>query len=321
MNKIIISGIISSLLITNITAAEYKEAVSTFQKAVDTYDSVFAKGTKLATTLDENNNIHPDIFLPINFTQSLSTAIEYRTTQELQNGTVDGDYDSSNKDTTLDKEILNLYLLKYSIKNQKSTYSFGIGYSSESFNKNQKGFVTSGATTLTFDNNINIDIQGVSIFADAIYYNIIDDLSAKINILILAASKLDVTQDTELVGFSNGQGSSSEDLDLIYELRADFNYDLTSYMDLGFETRYKFLPMKYSLEMAQSDSTFTTEKYEVDEKITYNALKLYFKIDLLGSLRPMVGYSIEKTDGTNKLDSTSYSNTENMFMFGLNTKF
>lgn len=320
MKKVIISTITSSLIVTNLLAVETTEDIFSLQKAVETYDSIFAKGTKLATTMDEDNNIHPDIYLPINWSKSISTSIEYKTTQELKEGIVEGNYDSSNKETTLDKETLNLYLFKYNINNPSSTHSFGIGYSSESFDKNQKGFVTTGTTTLEFDNNVNIDIKGVSIFADAIY-DVTDKFSAKFNLLLLASSKLDVTQDTELTSFSSGSGSSSEDLDLIYELRADFNYELTSFLDLGFETRYKFLPMKYSLEMAKSDNTFETTKYEVDEKITYNALKLYFKTKYLGSLRPMVGYTSEKTDGTNNLDNTSYSNTENMFVFGLSTKF
>lgn len=290
------------------------------KEAKKTYDSIFVKGTKLSATMDDDSNIHPDIYLPINWSKTFSSAIEYRTTQEIEKGIVSASYDSSDNTTTLDKEIINLEIIKYNLKNKYSKYSFGIGYSMESFDKNQKGSATTGVTTTTFNHNIDIDIKGISIFADSTYDKLTDKLSAKFNISLLTGSTLDVKQDTVLTS-SSSKGSSSEDLDLIYELRGKFNYVLNSFVDLGFETRYKFTPLKYSLQLQKTDNTFETKNYDVEEKITYTALNIYFKTKLLGDLRPMIGYISEKTKKLNKLDSTTSSNTETMTIFGLNSKF
>ncbi len=282
----------------------------------------FSKDTKISINLDDESKIHPDLYIPIYWTNILSTVVEYRTTQDKDVSKVKGNYDSSHKETTIDKETLNLHLLKYSFVNSSSRYSLGVGYSYEAFDKNQNGYIQSGTDRLDFNNNINIEIQGISISAETVNYDIIlDGLSSKFNILVLAASTLDVTQNTLVTGYPNAKGNSTQDLDVIYDVRGDLNYDLFSFMDVGMEARYKFLPMNYTLQLAKLDGTFERKDYDVEEQTIYTAFKLYFKMDLFGSMRPLIGYTNEMTDGKNKLDNTKYSNTENMFIFGIDSTF
>lgn len=92
------------------------------------------------------------------------------------------------------------------------------------------------------------------------------------------------------------------------------------FINFGLEVIYRFLPLKYSLKLANSDSTYSDKDYDVEEKITYIAGKIYFN-NTIFKLMPTLGISSEKTNGTNKLDNISYSENETKIFFGLNSRF
>ena len=291
-------------------------------------DYLLPDNTKINASLDDDNNILPDIYIPINWSKNISSDIEYKLTEELDTSTVDGEWIDSNKDDVLKSEYLNLYLLKYTMQKRKSSYSFGLGYTSESYEKSQVGFAKDEDATYDFNNNMLIEVNGINGYINTTQ-NFTKKLSVKLDFLFVAGATLNVSQDTEIVGYENGSGKSSENLDLLYELRMDVNYNLFSFLDLGFESRYKFIPMNYSLELAYADDTYVTTDYDVEETKLYNAFKLYFKNRYLEKInvRPMIGYYVEtnKSDTTEKnsqgINNDSSSSDVSRFIFGLTSKF
>ena len=292
--------------------------------ATDTYSSIIPKGTKISGAIGDDSSFQPDIYLPINWSDSFSSGVEYYSTNEIENDKVGG-YSDSKKKTVLDTKTLNIYVLKYNLNTTSSTYSFGLGYSGQNIDKTQKGYIASSGVRLDYDHKMDIDIQGAYFSGEAIFRKITDRLSAKFNVLLLGGAQLDVSQHTSITSYPSAKGSSSENIDLIYDLRADFNYDVFAYLDVGFETRYKSLPMKYNLELAKTDGTFETKKYDLEEQILYNALKFYIKIPTIqraiGNMRFMLGYSTQTTKSNDHLGNNDHSITSDKFIFGLSSKF
>lgn len=314
-----LNKILSLILLSQVTNA------SMLSNAANDY--FLPNNTRINASLDDENNILPDLYIPINWSKNISSDIEFKQTKDFARTSVDGNYDDSDEINTIKSEVIHLHLLKYNTKYKGSPYSFSIGYTSESYDKNQIGFVNSGGNITNFNNNILIDVKGINGYLST-SRNFTKKLSAKFDFIFLAASTLNVSQNTEIENYGTGGRKSSESLELNYELRADFNYNLSSYIDFGFESRYKFLPMNYSLDLAYLEGFVNTYVKEKEKKI-YNAFKLYFKNRYLEriNIRPMMGYSYETTKNSFKsvnyveAENDSSSDTVGRFIFGLNSKF
>ncbi len=281
----------------------------------------FDNGIKLDINKDENNNIHPDIILPIKWNQTFSSSFEYKTDKTItQNETV-ANTTSGDKDTTIEHFLVRVGVLSYDIQNEDSKFYFGFGLQKENFDKTQIGFAQSGATNINFDHSIDIEVKSVYLQSDMIFYT--KSIDTKLSLNVVPTSKLTVTQNTTLSDAvsSTGSGSSDETLNLSYEVGVNFISKTDSFVDFGVEGSYRFLPLKYDLQLANSDNTYTTQKYDVEEKITSITGKIYFNTKLFGSLKPTVGISSQNTKSLNKLDNKTLEEKETKILFGFNSRF
>lgn len=278
--------------------------------------------TKVNIKKDDENNIHPDLFLPYHWTSTMFSAIEYRTDKELKEKAVDGTYDSSHQETTLDHEVFKLHLFNYNINQDKYSYSAGVVVGQEKFDKTQVGYATSGADTINFDQTVNIIVQNINLRGDVTRKKLFGPLDARLGVSIAPSSKLTVEQDTTLTGLLNstGTGDSTETLDTSYEITLDLEYSVGSFA-LGLDTRYQHLPLKYSLQLAKNDNTFEEEKFDVIYKITEYKVKLYWSTDIFGGLKPLIGYGSTETKEEDKLDNGTDSRTENVIIIGFDKRF
>ncbi|MEA2051015.1 MAG: hypothetical protein U9O56_09830, partial [Campylobacterota bacterium] len=142
------------------------------------------------------------------------------------------------------------------------------------------------------------------------------------NLNITPSSNLKVTQNTSLSDAVNsiGTGSSDENQDLSYELSFETMSKFNSYLNFGVEARYRFLPLKYDLKLANNDGSYSDKNYDVEEKISYIAAKIYFDTKVF-NLIPTFGISSEDTKSTNKIDGKSSNKNEVKILFGLNGRF
>lgn len=281
----------------------------------------FDNGMSIDIEKDENNNLHPNIYLPLRWNNSLSSSIEYKTDETITENETVANTTDSDKDTTIEHTLARLNILNYDIQNKNTKYYFGFGLQYESFDKTQIGFAQSGSTNINFEHNINIEVQSIFLKSDFIYNA--NKLDTKLSLNIVPSSNLEVTQDTVLTDAVNstGTGSSEEKLDLSYEIDLNLMTKTDSIVDFGLEANYRFLPLKYDLQLANSNNTYSTEKYDIEEKITTLTAKIYFNIKSFDDIMPSIGYITKKTDGINKLDDSTYSESENKLTFGFEKRF
>lgn len=278
-------------------------------------------GLRLESIKDENKKTNSYAVLPISYNDSLSSEIEYKTDTTIRENERVNNASTSDKDTTIDHSLLKLNLLNYKIKKSDSKYSFGIGLQQEKFDKSQVGYANSGAVNINFDHNMDIKVQSVYLKTQAIFYN--DLANSKISLSVVPSSKLKVTQNTILAGTTNstGSGSSEETLKTSYEIGLELMSSGNGLIQFGVEGNYRFLPLKYDLQLANSDNSYTTQKYDVEEKTTFVAGRLYLNPSFLAGFMPTIGFGQETIKGTNKIDNSTYTIANNKVIFGFNTKF
>lgn len=277
-------------------------------------------GIKLSANKDENNNIYPDIILPIKYNDKYSSSFQYLEDKSIVENETVTNTTTSDKDTTVEHKLLRLNILNYTTQKNKTKFYFGFGLQKENFDKSQLGFAQTGATNINFDHKINIETSSIYLKSDFVFYG--DKFDNKLKLNIVPSSDLEVTQNTVLSDGVNstGFGSSKKSQDLSYELSYETMSKYGELINFGFEVRYRFLPLKYDLKLANSNSTYTDKNYDVEEKTTYIAGKIYFDKKIF-NLMPTIGISSEKTNGLNKLDNKTYDKKETKILFGLNSKF
>ncbi|MDF1880697.1 hypothetical protein JHD50_05160 [Sulfurimonas sp. MAG313] len=187
--------------------------------------------------------------------------------------------------------------------------------------KKQTGFVSKNNVRLDYNHLVEINIQSFMFASDISFYNIIEGVNVNFSGLLNLASKLDVSQKTELTGFPTANGTSNENLDLIYEIRGNINYQPLNYLTIGLEGRYRYVPLKYSLQLARADNTFETVNYDTEEKTFFYGTYMMFNTELLYGLQPTVGFYIEKIQGVEKVSNSSYSLSNEYVSLGLRSSF
>jgi hypothetical protein len=212
-------------------------------------NSFIAEGTKLDASLDESNTIHPDIFLPINWSEYFTSSLLYRTNKSITQTQAQGE-------TTLNSKMLDINLLNFRYQAQNSSYSLGAGLLQETFKKVQIGSSTYPIVgDITYNNHIDIDVIGFSVKAEFIHKELVKNLSLKTNFLLSPSSQLNVSQDTSLTSstaLSQGLSKANETLSPIYELNLNLLYKTSYYLSFGIEARYHYLPLNYNLAVVDS---------------------------------------------------------------------
>ncbi|MDF1880696.1 hypothetical protein JHD50_05155 [Sulfurimonas sp. MAG313] len=114
------------------------DASQLIQESIESY--LLSYNTKIITNIDTNRNLLPDINIPLNWTKSLSSTIEYRALQTTESSPVKGNFDDSLKDETIDKKTLNLYLFTFRDIEDFYMYSVTAGYSIDKYEKKANWF-------------------------------------------------------------------------------------------------------------------------------------------------------------------------------------
>jgi len=277
-------------------------------------------GIKIDVNMDKNANLHPDLLVPCKYNDEYSSSIEYKTDKQIIKDEKVENADTSDKDTTIKHSLFRLNFLNYNIKKDKIKYYFGFGWQKETFYKTQSGFAKNDAVNVNFNNNIDMEVKSMYLKSDIIMYE--DKFNHRFKINIVPKSDLKVSQTTTLSDTVNsvGNGNSDKSQDISYEISYENIGKFGSFADFGVEARYRFLPLKYNLKLANDDGTYSDEPYDVEEKTTYIEGKIYFNTKII-NLMPTIGISKEKTKGKNKLDNKTYSNSQTKVLFGLNSRF
>jgi len=291
-------------------------AISVLSLSAYTFDN----GVKISANMDENKDFHPDLELPIRYNKHYSSSIEYLEDSEITENEKVADLDTSDKDTQIDHKLLRINVLNYNTSSRKSKFYFGFGYQKENFDKSQLGFVKTNNKNINFDNNINIEVKSLYLKTDYVGYE--KKYQYRLRLTAVPVSKLEVTQDTKLTGTTNstGKGSSDEDQDLSYDIEYEAITNFNSYINYGLDVKYRYLPLQYSLKIANDDGSYSDTKYDTEEVYTEIGAKIYLDTKIM-DLMPTLGVSSASTKTTNNITNESETIDEVKVMFGISSRF
>lgn len=261
--------------------------------------------TKLDVNYDDEKRLHPNIFIPIFWSDNIFSAIEYRTgfKKEVE----------SAKTTRTHHQVGKIHLLNY----QVNDYVFALGYGNEIFNKEQKGYLLKDSTRTDYINKIDITYTSFFGKIDITKESLTPWLDSRFGLLILPSPKLKVEQDTQYSNtYVNGKGNSEKTTVLMYEITLDTKTKSGSFIDVGLDLKYQRLPLKFDLQLSNG----ATKNFDEEEKILYSTLKLYLNTPISG-LTPHIGYENKRIDSTDNKSGKSSSETENTYIFGFDKKF
>jgi len=281
--------------------------------------SLLADGYQLELSKPINSNAgenyYPDLVLPMSWNQNFNSSLEFRIGEQKDNFVENG----SNAGTlSIDEKIkhsrLKLNLLNYKINKMYSSYSFGIGASYDTFKKNQVGDSDNYENfNGTYTNNIDIEVLAYYLKLETILKD--NSFDVKIYALMMPISNLKVTQNTELVGNINNTltDSSSQEQDFNYELDLNFISKSQTFVDLGFNANYRFLPLSYDLN---------GDNIAYDETTIKLKASLFFNFEILDGWMPTIAYSTETISTTTNAGVENIDDrTEDKIYLGFNTRF
>lgn len=290
--------------------------------------------TNISFNMDEDGNLNPYLFIPVYYGSSRQfySSIGYSASNMQEVEVLDGFSDSKNafisssKDLTINYVTYITSLFSYVVSvGVESTFSdvknneFGYIHDSNDFFGNGTDYY------ISFDNSVELAIQSHSIRADVVI-PLGENFSSRFFTSISPYTTIGVKQSTifkPLVG-ETGRSSSATVQDLSYIFRYDGLIKTGTFFDIALMGYYGYQPLKYdAAQLARSGSSYVFETNEIDtvEITTRYIAKVLFNVEVLGGLKPSIGYGIENLKRTNNsLDKTT-SIDKTIMTFGFEKMF
>lgn len=264
-------------------------------------------------SFDEEDNFHPDIYLPFSWNEDLSAAFSFRTTADYENEKV-LNIVNSNKNTEINYNFINIYPVLWKSDNNV----FGLDIGIIDIDKEQAGFFTDTGGTFNFTNDLTIQVIKPSFFYR---FNRLQDKDNGVlyGLSVSPFSSLSVTQSTVFSGALNQSGSADGDTESSLSLRfeLDGRYQFSSGYQSYYGFQYEYLPMEYTLAVLDGSGLFTTQSFDVVEHIFKASYKIKLKTELFSGLKPVIGVSYEKTNGEDSNSGDDYSYDRFLIVFGI----
>ena len=290
--------------------------------------------TTISFNIDNNQNINPTIFIPLYYgkDKQFYSAIGYLSSNTQKVEKIDKFSDSKNAYINSTKE-LTLNFLSY--QTEIFNYQTSVGISTKFMDRidNEFGYIHDKENIfnhstdyyISFDNEIQIDIESYAIDAD-IVIPIGEYFSSQIGITISPYTTLKVKQSTLFKPLINktGKSNGSTTQKFSYSVRYDVLIKTDTFFDIGFMTSYSNRSLKYDIaQLGYINNSYQFEKNRVDIKETTlkYIVKLLFNIKVIGELKPSIGYGIEYINLKNNLTNKTDSVDKKIVVFGVEKRF
>jgi len=283
--------------------------------------------TQVSFEQDNDGNFNPNIFIPVYWTDNVYSGIGYTSNTTKDIGVVDGFIDSKNGMVATSRDM-RLNWLTYKFGN----FSAGLQSNFLNIDKNEFGYIHDSADLfgngtnyyIAFDNDIELDIVKTGFYID--YSTKIDNLLLRGSSTITPSTKIDVKQSTLFKPLVNdiGSSSSSTSQDLSYGVKLEAYYDTNSFVKLGFEYSYDYMPIKYDIAQLAVENNayvFNTTTIDTDETTTKYLAKLYFDKKMLGGLTPTIGFGSIETEVKNNDSGKKSKSDESIVSVGFERRF
>ena len=286
--------------------------------------------TNISFNLDNDGNLNPSISIPFYYgtSKQFYSSIAYSSTNSQTVEVLDSFSDSKNASISSSKDLTLNYM---TYKDTLFGYDISVGVESTFFdvNTNEFGYIHDSENLfgngkdyyISFDNSIELDIQRHALRAD-IVVPMGKSFLSRVFVTLSPYTTIGVKQTTIFKPLVNETGTSSSSTvqDLSYTVRYDGIIRTGSFFDIALVAYYGYQPLKYDiaqLSTTQTSYIFETTQIDTVEETSRYIAKILLNVEILGGLKPSIGYGIEKLKQTdNKLHkSTTIDKTIMTFGF------
>ena len=272
--------------------------------------------------MDDDNNLNPDMFVPKYWQANWFSGLGFSQNSSFSNDVLAG-FSDSKYASNVNEDVVRLNILSYRTNEVGLNYSIGGDYQFRSIDKIEFGYFRLNNGTIddyvAFDNNIEIEVTGLSLRGDVTFGNR-DSNQFRVSAIVSPSSKLDVKQTTNFkpIVTTSGTGSSSKSQDLSYVLSLDYTHKVSENIDLRLFAHYESLPLEYDLKVLASTATsFDKTTIDVTEVTTEVGFRLVFiNLPISDGLYPALGFSSEKFKATNNIGAGSKSTSDSLISIG-----
>lgn len=290
--------------------------------------------TDISFNMDDDGNLNPSLFIPIYYGDSKQfySAIGFESSNTKEVKTIDNFNDSKNGAISSSND-LTLNYISYKSSLFGFDVSAGIDTTFSNIENNEFGYIHDSNDVfnkgedyyIAFDNEIELDIQRHSFRAD-IVLPFGSYLTSRLSTTISPYTNIKVKQSTIFKPLVEETGSSSSSTvqDLAYGFTYEMQTKLDSFIDIGFTTSYDNQPLKYNIAQLTTNGTnyiFETNTVDINEVTTSYMVKLLFNKEVLGGLKPSLGYGMKNVDTKDNISGETTSNNTAIFSVGFERRF
>ncbi len=290
--------------------------------------------TTISFNLDKHQNINPTIFIPFYYGENKQfySAIGYLSSNTQNVEKIDKFSESKNAYISNTKE-LTLNFLSYQSK--VFNYKTSVGILTKFIDRvnNEFGYIHDKENIfnhstdyyISFDNEIEIDIESYAIDVD-IVIPIGQYFSSRIGVRISPYTTLRVKQSTLFKPLISeiGTSSGSSTQKIAYSVRYDALIKTDTFFDIGFMASYTNRSLKYDIAQLgyiNDNYQFEINTIDTEETTLKYVVKLLLNREMMGGLKPSIGYGIESFTVKDNLTKKTSSFDKKIVVFGIERVF
>lgn len=297
---------------------------------------VNTRTTKVNMLFDEDQNINPDLYIPLswNSSDSFISGVGFHKNETNYNHSITG-FDESRINGSIKEDRISVMILNWNsgrpekqVKMNKSWTNYSLGLVAEymDIQRNESGYFhynpDDNGPWVALDNRVNIKFFQPGVYGSLEFQtypqNIIETLSITSSAVFAPVSFLSVDQETHAMPIVNhpGKSDASETQNPGYALGLNITLTTSWLVDAILECSYEYLPMKYKLSFLNhnsSSNTFSFDQRDVENNESTTVVQIKFRIKKkIQSLYPVIGvkYKHVKTDdnaGMNDSETFNYA--------------
>ena len=280
--------------------------------------------TEINFNSDTDGNIHPQIAIPITWSEHFYSTLGYTSgsSTSIAIDDLDAAFNPSKFVTAQTDNMISFNLLSYQNTTSIVNYAFGLGVDYRNIESNEFGyFKTPSVNQLAFDKIVNIEQYDAVVNAEIYQTDIFGFMNFRVGGKVSIYSKMEVKQQTSYTNLPNTSASSSLDQEMNYTLFADLYFMTPYYFDIGLSASHGYLPLTYDLASPDfSNNTFTTINVKTEETITRFEAKVIITALKAGDLSPSIGAGYEYYDLIFNGESLDFPKNK-LIIFGFEKKF
>ena len=262
----------------------------------------------------------PDLFVPLRWGNNLYSGFGYRLSSvriKESNSLPSSLYTSNENNYLISEDRFKLNVLTYEGSIGSSKYSLGIDYDVINIVEEEYGYLEPLAQPHVAFKNVNsFDTNKLS-FNVAYESKLSSNISYKVSYVLAPEQDLNYSHDIYYItgSFIEGNHSGTYKQGVSQKLGIDLEFKVSSLFDISFGYSQDILPVKFEYNNFNG-SGYDLTALEYDKETQTTSLKLLFKKELFGGVRPTVGIKKEVV-----IKGPETISDENVFVIGVENRF